>query len=493
MMLQKYLNLKKLKLSIIMAAMIFCCLFYSANYVFAAQYMVWGQVFKVSSGGTNETILPYQHIRIYNRANGALLGQGDAGKNGQYTIKFTFNVNTPLDIECRVYRVINGGSQLFQEAEPGINSLDGIAQLNEKDLKVISDDIFDYNDVTGSVPYRGIVFTQVGLVETPYIKQEPNDPAAGLADWSLFAMAPFGGRLLIYGDFGTPSGGAGCGTRIDWYRVKITNIEDNSYIYLMDPLSKTRTEVKTNPTFKVTSAAEKMGPFSKEVQGDGNKPGFYKVNRNSSTGTISTYYSFPDLRLDWISGNDGLYRITMEYFQEIGSGQVKKLEDSCVDIPPAHHDLGCGALILRISNSPLTVKFNEIYLKTDSGVYYMDGENKVNFNQAGLCNIMNLQNNIYKVEINFTAHHAGGFMKGYKLQATPNAGDSVSFVEASFENSPNLPLWDGTEGTSAVNTVVFTSSCGYIFSLSGLSRVQNGYQYIQSANPLKTYYVIPGL
>ncbi len=112
MMLQKYLNVKKVKLSIIMAAILFCCLFNGTGYVFATNYTVYGQVFYVSSTDAADTTIPdgslaltklqYVHVAIYNRTSGALLGEGDAGKNGQYSLAFTGP--TSLNIECRVYR-----------------------------------------------------------------------------------------------------------------------------------------------------------------------------------------------------------------------------------------------------------------------------------------------------------------------------------------------------------------------------------------------------
>lgn len=522
-----------------MTAVFFCCLFFSTNSIYAANYTVFGQVFQVSEKDAADTDIPdgslastkfqYVHVCIYNRANGALLGESDAGINGQYSVEFTGP--SPLNIDCRVYRILDGASQLFREARAGINSFNAIGAYNQKKLMVINDDYYNYDGKKCNTPGVGIVFTQVGLVEIPYIKQGPtNEDSTGLADFvsvpggtaraaelgaPAFEKAPFGGKLLIYGAFGIPSG-AGCtGTSIDWYQVKISkyNSAGNSIIETishMDPLSKVKTVVKTAPILKVTNTTEKMGPFTGIDDSTlAEYTGIYKVNRNTVDGATSTFYSFQDLRINWNSGNDGLYEISLEYFQEMPGGtadrpRLKKLDSSCfVTTPPPGVLPGAvHKLVLRINNQPLIVKFNNIYLKNNSTSQYFQGEGMpdgpigtaFDFNHEGLCSIMKLSST-YKVEINFTAHHVGGYMKNYSLNAVSNDGNSVGFDSALFSNPPyNASItWDGTlsTGKAVVNLTDFPGDCGYIFSLSGWSRVQDGVHFIQHANPLKTYYVRP--
>lgn len=539
-MLQKYLNVKKVKLAIIMAAVLFCCLFSGTGYVFAVDYTVYGQVFYVSSKDAADTTipdasltgtkLPYVHVAVYNRANGALLGEGDAGKNGQYNIVFTGTA--ALNIECRVSRVVDGASSLFQEARAGINSFNSISAYCQKKLIVISDSPYEYNDKGFcTTPGVGIVFTRVGLVEIPYITQTPTSPTAGLADFvsvtggvaraaevgvPAFEKAPFGGKLLIYGDFGIPSGIGCTGTRIDWYQVKISKYNAagtaiTQTINFLDPLSKIKTVVQTAPTLKVTNTTEKLGPFTgvDNVVPTTEYAGVYKVNRNTVIGANSTFYSFPDLRINWNTGNEGLYEISLEYFQEIPGGtpdrpRLKKLETGCfVTTPPPGVEPGAvHKLVLKVNNQPLIVRFDHIYLKNNiTNLYYQGGgtpdgavATAYDFNGVGLCTIMDLLST-YKVEVHFTARHEGGYMRDYSLGATSNDGSSVSFESAIFNVPPyNASItWYGTPaaGKSAVNAVNFPRDCGYIFSLYGISRVQNGLYYIQEANPLRTYYVRP--
>jgi hypothetical protein len=237
--------------------------------------------------------------------------------------------------------------------------------------------------------------------------------------------------------------------------------------------------------------------------------GVYKVNRNTVVMATSTFYSFPDLRINWNSGNEGLYEISLEYFQEMPAGtpdrpRLKKLESACfVAVPPPGTEPGAvHKLVLKVNNQPLIVKFDHIYLKNSSTGNYFTGDSMpdgaigaaLDFNNEGLCKIMNLVST-YKVEIHFTAHHVGGYMRDYSLNASSNDGSGVSFESALFSNPPyNASItWYGTPATgkAVVNTVNFPRDCGYIFSLYGRSRVQNGLYFIQESNPLRTYYVRP--
>ncbi len=420
---------------------------------------------------------------------------------------------------------------MFQEARTGINSFNSISAYCQKKLIVTGGTLFDYSDKGFcTTPGVGIVFTRVGLVEIPYITQSPTSSTAGLADFvsvpggtaravelgvEAFEKAPFGGKLLIYGDFGIPSGMGCTGTRIDWYQVKISKYNSSGTtitetINFFDPLSKIKTVVQTAPTLKVNNTTEKMGPFT----GVDNitlaeYTGIYKVNRNTVVGATSTFYSFPDLRINWNTGNDGLYEISLEYFQEIPGGtadrpRLKKLESGCfVTTPPPGVEPGAvHKLVLKVNNQPLIVQFDHIYLKNNSSSLYFQGDGTpdgpigtaLDFNNEGLCSIMNLLST-YKVEVHFTAHHVGGYMRDYSLSATSNDGSGVSFESALFSNPPyNASItWYGTPATgkAVVNSTNFPRDCGYIFSLYGRSRVQDGVHFIQWANPLRTYYVMP--
>ncbi len=516
---------------------VLCCLYLMSQPVWAVNYTVFGQAAAVTSkDAADQKILvadlrcmglPYMRVSAFNRGTGELLGSTDTGKNGQYTIKFT--APAAINIDLRVYNTINGGSSQFAEARTGINYIDSIGTYVQKKVIVISDEFWVYGDAGFcNIPGVGILFTSVGLVEIPYINQNPAQSTAGLADFpavvgvpgikdgvaraaelgiSPFAKAPFSGRLLIFGDFGLPSITSCPLAKIDYYRVTITKHGTTDSFILMDPLSKTKTVVQTMPVLKVTNTTEALGPFNGTTFGGTTVDGLYQVNKNSAGAISSTFYSFPDLRLNWNTGSlNGLYEITFQYYQKIGgstaSPVVQAINSSCfVTTPPSGTLNGAlHKLVLRVNNDPLTVQFNHIYLKNKINGTYFQGEGVVpsdgpigsayDYNGVGLCDIIALKNK-YKIEINFTAHHAGGFMKNYSLNATNNSGtQTINFTDQNFGT---LVTWPGTSiiGTAVVNPVAFAADCGYLFTLSAWSRLQNGYNYIQWAQPWRTYYVRP--
>jgi hypothetical protein len=271
--------------------LVLACLLGSApTTAFAVDQFVFGQVFQVSSAAAADTSipdsglggkpLPYVHVAVHNRNTGVLLGQGDAAGNGQFTVVFPRPAGPSLDIECRVSKVVDGGSQPLPAARPGFNSFSGISQFHGTALRVTSDELVDYAPpLHGGHPGVGLLFTRVGKVEIPFISQDTTlavRPMAGLAHVDpvttadiqhvadvgipLFKRAPFSGQLLIFGDFGLP-GGACAGQHIDYYQVKIRKIVEGSNplsyespdLLLQDPLSKIRTQVITSPSVSVNN------------------------------------------------------------------------------------------------------------------------------------------------------------------------------------------------------------------------------------------------
>jgi len=528
----------------------------------AVDYYVFGQVFRIDSVSAADTsiannalvgaALPFAHVKLFNSTTGAYLAQADAGMNGQFTIKFTQPAAPPgPNIECRVYKVLDGSVDLIPAARVGINHYASIAQYQGVALKVISDESVEYGDAGFRFyPGIGIVFTRVGMVEIPYLAQNATlavRPVSGLADFTrpvpvgvtngvaraaelgitAFKQAPFGGRLLIYGDFGLP-GGIGTGKSIDYYQVKIKKINEvaagityDSEIICMDPLSKVKTEVVTWPIVKVKASTEKLGPFAGVYDDLATLPvesnaidGLYKINRNVAGTISSTFYSFPDLRINWVSSNfNGLYEFSLRYFTRVGGSdsnpQLQELPASCfagaVPIGDANY-VALHKLNLRTNNQALDVRFNSIYLKNKTTGRYFKGTGipdvatagtAFNFNTEGLCDIINLAGQ-YNMEIDFTARHAGNYMRNYNLRAVSNDNSvTVNFDSDVFTNyttdAPPNPFWSGTtaSGWLKTNTNNFTQSCAYIIYLDGVSRVQDGIHYIQYSYPRRAYYINP--
>jgi hypothetical protein len=508
-------------------------------------HYVLGQVFEIASRAAADPSIPaanltgspfpYVWVRVYDQASGNLLGETFSGSNGQFTVGFAA-AGSP-SIECRVYRGLDGAATLLPAARPGMNTFPAAGPFLITALRVVSDERVQYGDAGfRSYPGVGLVFTQVGNVEIPFISQDTtlaHRPVAGLADFThdpdnragelhvpAFVQAPFAGGLLIFGDFGEP-GGACAGSSIDWYRVWIKKVSETapdppsyeSQLLLLDPLSKIRTEVTTFPTVSVRNTTQILGPLNGTLE-IATSPinGLYAVNRNQVGGAVNTFYSFPDLRMNWVSsGANGLYEISLEYFQETGRTAdnrpiVHQLPASCfVGSVPSAAAAGVALqkLILRVDNHDLRVQFDHIFLRnrftgryaaaTGPDVTTIVGA--LDFNADGLCDILHLGNH-YEPEIRFTARHEGGYMGSYSLAAGSNDGSvSVSFVPTeSFtaHTTSTNPLWEGTPPTGQiVRHGGFTKACAYLFALSASSRLQNGYGYVQSSAPGRAYYVTP--
>ncbi|MCP5045767.1 MAG: hypothetical protein GY940_01245 [bacterium] len=534
MVFQSYLKLKRAGRIASLAMVIFCCLVIGSTNLLAVDYVVFGQVFRVTSDELAEkqqaaddadisldlnTLekqgLPFVHIRIYNKTSGKLLAEGDAGINGQFNI--TVSLTTPPpgpDVECRVYKAADGQFLQQPEVKTGVNTIIGIGAFNQAKLMVINDDIIDYEDALGPTdPGVGLLFSRVGKVTVNYIDQDAASglnrgmadvPAAAPAYIPRFKRAPFGGGLLIFGDFGTLKP-ACAGKTIDWYKVTVTNLTTPSVITLKDNLSKVKTTVSSSAPLTVTNSTEKLGPYTgKDNITLANIDGLYKVNKN--TGTV--FYSYPDLRMYWnTSGQNGLYEITVEYYHKTGGTPtqpvVEKLSAACFD--PVAPNTPIGKLIVRVNNQPLDVTFDGIYLKTGGGTYYEVSGSKYDFNKEGLCSIMNLkvpqplpQPPIkYGIEIDFTAHHTGNYMRSYSLSAISNdKAVNVSFDSQGYATHVSAadPRWFGTAVAGDTKFQAFGSfpqACAYIIDLIATSRVQNGYNYIQRVHKRRAYYIDP--
>ena len=542
----------------------------------AVDYFVFGNVMQVSTEeALDDTVsdedlegegFPYARVRVFDQGTGTMLGEASAGQNGQYTVTFSLPGSTPAPrIEVRAYEEVDGGSTQLTEARESINLFPktgsgGISTGQLAITKIASDDILEYG-AGGFRPYPGVglVFTRVGKVEIPEISQTPA-PAAnpagglfGLADIDnaaraaelgvhQFQRAPFAGRLLMFGDFGLPGGATCPGNRIDWYQVNIepvdhTGSSTGTPFLWQGHMSKRRTQVTVLPTLDVQVTTQKIGPFNGFLDGDPDpmvvSPGapvntLYWVNRNDVGGVTNTFYSFPDLRVNWASSlYNGFYKLSLVYYQEVGRTaagepilhELPMTQCFASGVPSGDaDDVALHQIYLRVNNQALTAKFNGIYLRNSSTGNYFAGEGNadvgskssaIDFNEEALCDIMDLKNT-YDVEVGFTARHEGGFLRHYKLDADSNDRTTkVVFAEEGYagNSTDSNPIWHGTaasgldvymvpnpSGSSLppVNSgTLFDHACAYDFDLRVTSRLQNGYNWVQWRHPERAYYVTP--
>lgn len=512
----------------------------------AVEYIVFGQILQVDPEDAEDEDLtdaalsgdprPYARVRLYDVDTGLLLGEADAGDNGVFTVRYDRPAGSSPNLDCRVFHLVEDPDTAVQEARvlpaarQQINTFSSVDQYQGVTLKVLADDQLDYGDadeMTGFVttPGVGLVFTRVGRVETQFIAQNTT-AVGGLADFGSdpsapgnlgvpdFRQAPFAGRLFVYGDFGLPSDTVACsGYSIDYYRILIEPMGGTAQAW-SQPLLKTRTQVTTVPSFSVVHQRVPVGPFDGQLSGPMTaEEDLYLVNRNDTGGPTSTFWSFPDQRVNWNTEKwdggvaDGLYEISVEYFTYVSGPAdapvVEQIPSTCFTPPSAP----VGTFLLRVDNGALTATFDAIYLWNPSTMRYLRNPalpqqpgdtatetpaeaRALDFNTTALCEIMDLQSQ-YQVEIHYTVSHAGGYLRSYSLTASPNDGSSgVSFESESFtaHTTPGNPVWNGPGSDDRARTGF--QDCAYIFDLVARSRQQNGIVYVQGKHPRRTYYVL---
>ena len=507
----------------------------------AVDFYFTGQVFQVTQEDADDPAIadagligdgrPYAKVLLYDSDTNALLGETIADHEGVFTVTYDQPAlgSTP-NVRLRVFQEEADPAVDVElaEAREGLNHFAAVGRFFGSGLRVITDDYLAYGaDGLTTYPGVGIVFTRVGKVEIPFIEQDLTEPLVGLADFTsdpsraselhvrAFEDAPFARGLLIFGEFGLP-GGACTGDQISHYRVMISKFNEVTSTWGADvvwtqDMTKMKTTVSTSPTVTVTHDRVPVGPFTgTDSVTLASIPGLYWVNRNT-LGDPSVFYSFPDQRVNWQTNGwpdgDGLYRITMEYYKFIGGSidapSVSKLDDSpggCfAGTPPTGAD-GLHRLYLTVNNDPMTVRFDHIYLRNGAGNYFPktgttptpNVADALDFANEGLCEIMEA-GSTYNIEVQYTAHHTGDFMRYYTVSATPNAGSTVTFASESYPPSTpfTAPAWAGTPATGATATALNGEfvRCGYDFQISAGSRLQNGYQHVQWAHPDLAFYV----
>lgn len=508
----------------------------------AVDFYFTGQVFQVTQEDADDPDIPdagligdgrpYAKVVLYDSDTNAQLGETIADHEGVFTVVYDQpSLTSTPNVFLRVYQeeADPAVDVELEEARDGMNEFSGVGRFFGSGLRVITDEFMAYGaDGLTTYPGVGIVFTRVGKVEIPFIEQDLTDDLVGLADFTsdpsraselhvrAFKEAPFAKGLLIFGEFGLP-GGACAGDQINYYQVKIAKWDDGTSSWGADVLwdqdmTKMKTTVSTSPVVTVTHDRVPIGPFT----GDDGTPtpveGLYWVNRNT-LGDPSVFYSFPDQRVNWVTNQwpssgfkaGGLYRITMDYYKFTGGSidapDVAQLASSCfTGTPPTGAD-GLHKLYLTVNNDPMTVRFDHIYLRNGAGQYFpktgttptANVGDALDFAHEGLCEIMEAGTS-YNIEVQYTAHHTGGFMRYHKLYAQPNSGPTVTFADESYPPTspfPAAPVWEGTLVTGSTVTALNGEfvRCGYDFQISAGSRLQNGYQHVQWSHPDLAFYV----
>lgn len=509
----------------------------------ADPFTLYGQVFQVDPDvAADESItdddalpvgprMPFVQLQVVDPDTGERRGAPVfAGPNGNFTLNFDAPAGSTAAIQ--VFRSIHTTGEpelrIYPEARKDINTFPLTSPAAGVAVKVASDETLLLGPGSGfGATSVGIVFTQIGLVETPYISQDltrPDKERIGLADFTqhpedieraaeqnlpVFKDAPFGGLLHVLGAFGKLSGIPPCTGAVDWYRVKIRPVSFDAMgnpVYGAisegdDLLRKMRFEIDYVPTFQADAFLEKIGPYDGGDLTSGPAVpihNLYRVNPFPTTPGQTVVYSMADQRYSWATGGNptGLYEISLEYFRHVGGTDtdpdVVKIPDSCFSgVLPPGSKVALHKLLVRIDNTPLTAGMDGLYVRTGASRSFNYLE------QDHSCDIIDLPAGS-TIEIDFKARHDAGYLLSYSLSADSNAaGDTpISFDSDNYDNhSAGGPSWEGV-GTAAspVVTAINKSSfskCAYIFDLVVQGRAQNGYAYLQGAHHRQTFYVNP--
>jgi len=505
----------------------------------ADPFILYGQVFRIDpETAADESIadaalplgpsMPYVRLQAVDPVTGAGLGAPVyAGATGNFTLHLEAPAGSTAAVQ--VFRVIDGEAERIPDARKDANTFVLTSPAAGVAVKVVRDEELLFGPGSGFSPTSvGIVFTQVGLVEIPFISQDltrPDKERIGLADLSgdltraaeqnlpsspstVFKDAPFGGLLHLFGAFGRLSGVPPCNGEVEWYRVKIRPVDSfdaagnpvfGAAVDGTDLLRKMRFEIDYVPTFRADAFLEKIGPYGGEDLTSGSAApiqGLYRVNPFPTSPGQTVVYSMADQRYGWATGSfpGGLYEISLEYFRHAGGTDtdpdVVKIPDLCFEatLPPEDAaKVALHKLLLRIDNTPLTSGMDGLFVRTG-------GVRSGNFlAPESLCDIIELSPGS-TLEIDFKARHEAGYLHSYSLSATSNSGATVAFAADNYGNhSAGGPLWEGagtaaSPGVTATNLSAF-SKCAYIFDLVVSGRIQNGYGYVSGSHHRQTFYV----
>lgn len=524
----------------------------------ADPFILYGQVFQIApDSAADESIaaaalptgrpMPFVRLQAVDAVTGASRGaEAFAGATGNFTLHLEAPAGSSAAI--RISRVIDGEVERIPDARDDINTFALTSPAAGVAVKVASDETLLLGPGSNiSAPSVGIVFTQVGLVEIPYISQDltrPDKQRIGLADLSgdltraaeqnlpsaasaassnaVFKDAPFGGLLHVFGAFGrvVPP----CTGTIDWYRVKFRPVSFDAAgnpVYHdaefgADLLRKMRFEIDYSP-FRARAFLETIGPFDGDDVTSGSTVSIdklYRVNPLPTSPGQTVVYSMADQRYGWYTGSrSGLYEISLEYFQRLPGGsdthpRVVRIPDSCFSgvLPPEDAArFALHKLLVLLDNTGLASGMDGLFVRTGGG-----GPRSFNYLEPGhRCDIIDLPAPDDTIEIDFKAWHNAGYLRSYSLSAVSNAGDDIAFASDNYDNHSGCgPLWRG--GTAVCPTIappvaappagvpVITATnmspfprCAYIFDLVVRRRTQNGYGYVPGAHHRQTYYVNP--
>lgn len=430
--------------------------------------------------------LPGVTIEAYSVDSNALLGKGQANREGFYNLNY-YAPQGDHEVRFQIYLdFVDGGREFVGQVEntPAGDPIIVDNRLFQYVIQVANAEAVRAGTAIFS-PSGEFVFTEVGAVDMDNIYDAQQDapvPAGKLGltkppgpDHSLGPDLAFGGTLDLYGLFGELGGAR-------YYRISWIN-DDIPPPPECDPsLCDHRTGSISNPLFKknylITGAGIEihriqMGPKNL-VTAAGPLNGVYDLEESLVGEPItghpgelhSNYWTELGLRAKWYTGDliDGNYTLSVQAWDALGN-------------PLATSTNPFATLNLHLVNTPPEARIHTIrYLGSPGAVVLSDASPC----QTVVLNLISPDASDDSLQFEITAEHPTGFLRAYQLSAWHGhdmfdgviAADTYASPAPHFSQPPPNPGYFDTPSS------ISYTSCAYRFHLRVWPRITNGYRII---------------
>ncbi len=433
------------------------------------------------SGGTDESaqvmlsggaaVIDYSCIQGW---TGTLGGTGNIGLNPMLADADGFDdVYGTEDDNVRLLV----GSPCINTGQPGAayNDPDG----SRNDMGAYGGPWADQSLGYGGLSGNGFIFTTVGNIPTSEITDDNSNPAeligmanvdpitAGQFSIHPYTNSPFGSKVRLHGLFGDADD-------VDYYRILLAGPWDG-----VTPPDAGDFQPLDDKLYKMlfwwngvewVNVSYKVGPHTVD-----SRDNMYLL-------TTEGYWSHIDLRLIWDTRQhgDGIYTLRCKGWRDSAG--------TLIDVTPPN----AKDLIIRIDNSRVTARINNVKYDTDSPNYDLEDDGEIKE-----CAIINLQNDSENLRFNITASHPNGSLRYWVLDTIAGKNDHRGIIASESYSAMPGPLWHAattdeynSEDAPAPPTGLEPwIRCAYQFRLRAYSRITNGYNYIYST-PFSDHYFL---
>jgi len=328
----------------------------------------------------------------------------------------------------------------------------------------------------GDHPGSGFIFTTVGNLPTSEIVQDPCDPSHGLAvvdpcvavalDIPEYLDAPFGSTLRIHGLFGEMDIAAG----VRYYQILLAawdGPDDPPEPEDFSPMNSSLSKIQflRQPDASVIAQLVNLGPQT--IKG---VPNLYVL-------TYKDWWSSIDLRILWRTRGyaNGKYTMTFRAFRNHPMFPM-----ALEDYTPYMDENDLDEITLLVDNSPVDVNIHKVMYDPNTSPHW----DPVSDGEIPECGIINLQNNTENLRLKITAHHSGGYMRHWILDAKYGKNKNAGVIaQATYPGVVPPNNWPGVveqEYDTQDGSLIPWKRCAYQFRLRAYTRATNGYDYLYS-------------